>query len=177
LAARLRRLEDREEIRMLVARYAMTCDDRDIDGLADLFTDDATMKSQDGVMDARGKDAIVRMYHGRFAVLGPSLHYSHDQIVGFDDSNADVAQGLITSHAEVWRNGAQLLAAMRYDDRYRRDRGQWRFSSRLLKFFYYVPIEEYSGVLGDRLRMRAYAQPQPADWPEGTPAWERYLAR
>jgi uncharacterized protein (TIGR02246 family) len=177
LAARLRRLEDREAIRVLVARYAQTCDERDIDGLADLFTEDATMRSQDGVMDARGRAAIVEMYHGRFAVLGPSFHYSHDQVVTFDEGDPDVASGLVTSHAEVWRNGAALLAAMRYEDRYRREGAAWRFASRLLRFFYYVPVTEYAGVLGDRFRMRAYAQPQSADWPEGTATWERYHAR
>jgi len=135
------------------------------------------MRSLDGVMNARGREAIVEMFHGRFAQLGPSLHYTHDQIVTFDDRDPDSAQGLITSHAEVWRIGKAMVAAIRYEDGYRRDAGKWRFASRLLKFFYYLPVTEYAEGLGDRMRMRAYADLRPADWPEGTPAWENYKGR
>ena len=177
LSRRLRRLEDREDIRILVARYGQTVDDRDIEGLADLFTADAMMRSLDGVMNARGREAIVEMFHGRFAQLGPSLHYTHDQIVTFDDRDPDSAQGLITSHAEVWRIGKAMVAAIRYEDGYRRDAGKWRFATRLLKFFYYLPVTEYAEGLGDPMRMRAYADLRPADWPEGTPAWENYKGR
>jgi hypothetical protein len=111
------------------------------------------------------------MFHGRFAQLGPSLHYTHDQIVTFDDRDPDSAQGLITSHAEVWRIGKAMVAAIRYEDGYRRDAGKWRFASRLLKFFYYLPVIEYAEGLGDRMRMRAYAD---RDRPTGrkVPAWE-----
>jgi hypothetical protein len=177
LALRLRRLEDREEIRMLVARYGQTCDDREIEELGQLFTSDGVMRSQDGVMNARGRGAIVEQFHGRFAVLGPSLHYTHDHVITFDDADPDLACGLLTSHAEVWRNGAALIAAIRYHDTYRREGGRWRFAERLLRFFYYVPVAEYDGALGDRNRMRAYGDRRPADWPEGTPAWERYYKR
>jgi hypothetical protein len=177
LAQRLRRLEDREELRMLVALYGQTVDDREIEALGDLFTTDGVMRSQDGVMNARGRAAIIEQFHGRFAVLGPSLHYTHDLVVTFDATDPDLARGMLTSHAEVWRNGAALLAAIRYFDSYRRDGGRWRFAERLLKFFYYVPVSEYAEALGDRNRMRAYGDRRPADWPEGTPAWERYYQR
>ena len=177
LALRLRRLEDREEIRTLVARYGQTVDDREIAELGELFTTDGVMRSQDGVMNARSRAAIVEQFHGRFAVLGPSLHYTHDHIVTLDDDDPDLAHGMILSHAEVWRNGAALIAAIRYFDTYRREDGRWRFAERLLKFLYYVPVPEYAEALGDRNRMRAYGDRRPADWPEGTPAWERYYGR
>jgi hypothetical protein len=134
LALRLRRLEDREEIRTLIARYGQTVDDREIEELGELFTTDGVMRSQDGVMNARSRAAIVEQFHGRFAVLGPSLHYTHDHIVTLDDKDPDLAHGMILSHAEVWRNGAALIAAIRYFDTYRREGGRWRFAERLLKF-------------------------------------------
>jgi len=177
LALRLRRLEDREEIRTLVAKYGQTVDDREIAELGELFTTDGVMRSQDGVMNARSRAAIVEQFHGRFAVLGPSLHYTHDHIVTLDDKDPDLAHGMILSHAEVWRNGAALIAAIRYFDTYRREGGRWRFAERLLKFLYYVPVPEYAEALGDLNRMRAYGDRRPADWPEGTPAWERYYGR
>lgn len=60
LATRIARLEAESAIRQLVARYCFTIDDRDIDGIAALFTDDATVRSSDGTMDAIGLDAIMR---------------------------------------------------------------------------------------------------------------------
>jgi 3-phenylpropionate/cinnamic acid dioxygenase small subunit len=101
--ARLRRLEDRSELRELVARYAIAIDDRDIDAIAELFTADGSFRSQDGVMNATG-----------------------------------------------------------------------RFADRLLSFLYYLPVTEYAEGLGDRLRMRAYGDRRPADFPEALATWKHY---
>ena len=62
------------------------------------------------------------------------------------------------SHAEMNRNGQAMITAIRYHDRYRRHEGAWRFSERVLTFFYYVPATQYVDALGDGLagRMRAY---------------------
>lgn len=40
LATRLQRLEDREAIKALIARYGLAMDDRDMQGMSDLFTED-----------------------------------------------------------------------------------------------------------------------------------------
>lgn len=73
LATRLQRLEDREAIKALIARYGLVMDDRDMQEMPGLFTEDVRILSRDGVMDARGRDAVIELYRGRFAVLGPSL--------------------------------------------------------------------------------------------------------
>ena len=176
LAARIRRLEDREAIRELVGAYGYTIDNRDIDGLAQLFCVDGVLQSADGIMDARGRAAVVEMYHGRFAALGPTFHYTHDQAVAFDPADPDRASGVVASHAEVTRNGETMLAAIRYRDEYRREDGRWRFASRLLTFFYYTPVSEYVDCMKSALRQRAYGDQRPADWPESLPTWQRYKA-
>jgi uncharacterized protein (TIGR02246 family) len=170
---RLRRLEDRAELRELVARYAVAIDDRDIEAITALFTPDGTFRSQDGVMNARGREAVVEQFRGRFKSLTVSYHFSHDQILSFS-SDPDSATGLVTAHAEVWRNGRALIAALRYADSYRRHQGQWCFADRLLSFLYYLPVDEYAQGLGDRLRMRAYGDRRPADFPESLPSWQLY---
>ncbi len=177
LAERVRRLEDREAIRELIARYGYVVDGRDIDTLADLFTADGCFRSSDGVIDAHGREAVIRTFHGRYAALQFSLHWTHDCIVEFDPADADRATGLVGSHAEVHRNGVTMIAALQYQDRYRRESGRWRFADRLLSFIYYVPVEQYAAALGRSDRMRAYESPRAADLPEPLASWRDYARR
>lgn len=174
LTNRIRALEDRLDLRELVARYGLAVDDRDVDALAALFMPDAVFRSQDGVMNAQGRAAIIEQFHGRFAALKTTNHVAHDQIIELDADDPDRAIGLVSSHAEVWRNGQALVAALRYRDRYERHQGRWCFAERTLSFLYYLPVGEYAEGLGSRLRMRAYGDQRPADYPEGLPSWRRY---
>jgi ketosteroid isomerase-like protein len=173
LTARLRRLEDRAELGELIARYCIAVDDRDIEGLAALFTPEGCFRSVDGIMDARGREAVTQQFRTRFAVLGPTNHFTHDRIFEFGQET-DAATGLVTSHAEVIRNGRALVAALRYADSYRRVEGRWRFADRLLSFLYYLPADEYARGFASRLRMRAYGDERPADYPEALPSWRLY---
>jgi len=170
---RVRQLEDRAQLRELVARYGLAVDDRDLEALATMFTPNASFRSQDGVMNARGRAAVLEQFRGRFAALKATNHFVHDQILSFGP-DPDTATGLLTSHAELWRNGQAYIAALRYQDTYRRHEGQWCFGDRLLSFLYYLPVEEYAQGLGSVLRMRAYGDHRPADYPEALPSWRRH---
>ena len=176
LATRIRRLEDRVEIGELIARYGLVMDDRDVDRVPGLFTADASVRSLDGVMNCSGRAALVEMFRGRFTVLGPSNHFTHDRIVTFDAADPDLARGLVLSHAEMNRRGQPMLTAIRYTDTYRRDEGRWRFRERVLAFMYYVPTAQYLDAFGPGLakRNRAYDTPMPADWPEQLETWKKY---
>jgi ketosteroid isomerase-like protein len=177
LERRIARLEARTEIRELVARYCFTIDERDIEGIAECFTRDGAFRSLDGVMNAVGRDAVVEQFHGRFAVLGPSNHFTHDHIITFDDEDSSHATGIVNSHAEVVRNNEPMWASLRYHDDYRFEENRWRFQARVLSFFYYLRPGDYRDVMGGTLRNRAYAAPRPADFPEGSPAWAEYYRR
>jgi ketosteroid isomerase-like protein len=79
---RLDRIESEREIQALVHRYAELCDAAyDPDGLADLFTEDATWSSRtrDGSVDFgryKGREAIRAFFAGASNGLGPmTLHY------------------------------------------------------------------------------------------------------
>lgn len=174
LEQRVARLEARTEIRELVARYCFTVDARDIEGIAECFTRDGVMRSLDGVMNASGRDSVVEQFHGRFAVLGPSNHFTHDHVIEFDPHDPGRATGTVNSHAEVVRNGEALWASLRYHDEYRREDGRWRFRERVLAFFYYTKPEDYPAVMRSAARNRAYAEPKPADFPEALESWQRY---
>lgn len=171
---RIARLEARAQIRELVARYCFTIDERDVEGIGQCFTRDGSFRSLDGVMNASGRDAVVAQFHGRFAVLGPSNHFTHDHIIQFDDADPAHATGIVNSHAEVVRNDEALLASLRYHDDYLFEDGRWRFHIRTLAFFYYARPEDYREVMSGSMRNRAYQKPQSADFPELVPTWQRY---
>lgn len=173
LAARIDRLEAESQIRQLVARYCFTIDDRQRDAIAALFTDDAVVRSADGVMNATGIDAVMQQYEGRFAALGPGAHYMHDVQIDFVGDGTREAIGRVSGHAELERGGRMMVAGLRYADRYRNTAAGWRFAERVISFLYYVPVAEYPGILLHPDRNRAYAEPRPADFPEAIPGWTR----
>ena len=165
LGERVARLEDIEAIRTLVARYGFAIDDRDLARVGELFARDGRFRSKDGVMDARGRAAVLKQFEGRYAALGPTNHFTHDHVVSFDGGASGNARGLVSAHAEVVRNDQPMVVALRYEDAYVHEDGAWRFADRLLSFFYYLDVREYAEVIRTPLRMRAYAQPAPADYP------------
>lgn len=166
LEQRLQRVEDRQAIQELGILYGVIMDERDEQGIRTIFTEDATLDSQDGVFQAAGMESIVETYLGRFAALGPTNHYSHGHVVKFRDDDPDSAYGLLTGHAEVFRNGVGMQVALRYKDEYRRDGGRWKFSARLMSYMYYLPSAEYAEGFGAADSMRAYGDRRPSDWPE-----------
>jgi uncharacterized protein (TIGR02246 family) len=168
LEARIRRIEDRQAISDLISAYTFAMDNRDLEWAMDLFTEDGRFRSADGVMDGRGQAAMAEQYKKRYAALGFNFHVTHDQHVTF--LSDDEAKGLVSSHAEVVRNGEAMVTAMRYHDRYRLCAdGKWRFADRNIHFFYYLPVADYREALRGRGRMRAYGDARDAELPEG--AW------
>lgn len=145
---RLRRIEDREEIRALVGTYSLTLDDHDFDRLAGCFTEDATYGRSDGTGLLQGRAAIRASMEEKLGRAGPSFHVNHDSFVTFDDADPDSATGLVLCHAETSHGGGHRIAAIRYRDGYRRVDGCWRIAARRLEFVYYVGAGEYAGALG-----------------------------
>ncbi len=176
LEERIRRLEDRIEIGELIARYGLVMDDRDMSSMPDLFTSDVVIRSRDGGMNAVGRDAAITMFSRQLALLGPSNHFTHDRIITFDDTQPDVARGVVLSHAELCRGGTAMVAAIRYSDTYQRDAGRWRIRERELAFMYFVDAAEYVDALGPgvALRNRVFRVPRRADWPEELASWKAF---
>ena len=171
LEERVHRLESRAAIRELTARYNFGIDDRDLVSVGDLFTETATFRSADGVMTATGRVAICAQFSGRYDVLGPTNHVGHDHVITFEGPRR--ARGLLSAHAELWRNGRTTVCAMRYRDIYAQcDDGQWRFADRELSFLYYLPLDDYRDGLGQRDRNRAGPSAKAADYPESLATWQ-----
>ena len=60
---------------------------------------------------------------------------------------------------------------MRYDDEYEKEYDAWKFSKRIINFFYYVKTEDYLEMLTSPLRVSTGDGNVAADIPESVPAW------
>lgn len=170
IESRLAAVEDQLAIRDLTARYNFAIDNRDLASARLLFTPNASFGSRDGAMRATGIDAIVKQFEARFSVLGATNHFAHDHVIWFESTRR--ARGMVSVHAEVWRKEQPMITALRYDDIYEKeDDGLWRFSERLLSFFYYLNVKDYPAAMGRLERNMASDTPVAADYPERLPTY------
>ncbi len=154
---RLRRLEDRQELADLVARYGPAVDDRDAAVIEELFAEDSTFDTVAGVI--KGRDRVVAYYLERLSMFGASFHYPHSQTVEFDGD--DRARGLVTAHAEMASGAEAFWVALRYHDEYVREDGRWRFAVRRVEQLYALPLRELMEDMGSTHLLR---------WPGTDPA-------
>ncbi len=144
LTTRIRRLEDRQELADLIARYGPAVDDRDASAIAALFAEDSVFDTVAGVM--RGRDQVVAYYLERLAQFGASFHYPHSQTVEFESE--DRARGLVTAHAEMASGSEAFWVALRYHDEYVREGGRWCFAVRRVQQLYALPLRELMEEMG-----------------------------
>jgi hypothetical protein len=139
----LREVADREEIRDLIARYAH----RVAHGvsIADLYTDDGAFITRfpgRPVREIRGREALDR--HFDFPRSGdrplPMIHNIMLEITG------DTASGICSNELRMTEDARSMIGSGYYLDKYRRERGRWRFVVRDITFIHWVPI--YPGWTG-----------------------------
>ena len=150
LRARVQRLEDREEIHELIARYGRAVDDRDWDALRAQYTPDAIFDSAVG--RSVGVDAIIDYYEERTSAYVASYHYPHSSEIVFETD--DHATGVVCAHAELTIEGDTIMVALRYQDDYRRIDGRWRFYERNTNLLYVLKLTDLPAAFADRMRIR-----------------------
>ncbi len=163
----LERLLAYEQIRQLVARYAIATDRRDIHALVALFVDDVRVGR-----DTYGRDALHANLSEQLRAIGVSiLNVGTHQI---DLIDADHATGHVYCKAEVQDGVRFIQQAIRYDDTYERRSGAWFFVRRRHLLFYGAEVGVNPLALA------------PANWPEhhdglgsipySDPTWQAFWA-
>lgn len=165
-------LSARHEISNLIARYGISCDDRDIVTLAGLFTEDAFFGSADETRGATGRRQIFDYFKGRFEVMGPSYHWSHDRLI--EPLPDGRAKGTILGHVEFSVDGQVYVGGLRYHDQYRHTEEGWKFARRAYASLYLLPAEKYATSFASDKRVWAYGNWYDADIPEKLDTWHSW---
>lgn len=134
LEARLRRLEDTEEIRRLLVEYARLLDAGDYRGYASLFAVDGVLEAQLG--SATGREAITALLEERLGAAGDRPRRTAFHLVG--NATIEVAGDTATSVA-LWAylthddDGFPVVLQLgHYRDDLVREEGAWRFGRRAI---------------------------------------------
>ncbi|RYD95779.1 MAG: nuclear transport factor 2 family protein, partial [Sphingomonadales bacterium] len=130
----------REELRELIACYAHRIP-RGISA-ADLFTEDGGFTLSipgQPVQEVRGRKAIEAMYDAVRPEDDHPMPMIHNIQLAID---GDEATGLCSNELRVASAGQSIIASGYYEDRFRRENGQWKFVQRDATFFHWVPIQQ-----------------------------------
>ena len=129
-------LDDRVALVDLVAAYARECDQCHPDEIAALFTDDGgftVIRPDAEPTEVRGRDRLVSAFAG-LSRYEHTFHHVGQQTVELDGDRATGDTYCIAHHVEAAADGSRSVMAMhiRYQDRYARTAGGWRFEFRTL---------------------------------------------
>ena len=137
--ARLRRLEDLEQIRQLFVEYKMVLDKQDFAAYGKLFAADGEFIATppQGLQQAKGPAAIQALVEAMPGSLlgaepGADFHVVINPLIELDAADPDRAQAQVTwLYVVKGENGAPALCKLgHYDDQLIREAGRWRFLRR-----------------------------------------------
>jgi len=139
LEERLQVLEDVESIKKLKARYTLAVDARDTEGVVSLFTADAVW---DGGSFGRyeGADAIRAFFRAVPEQLSFFVHYVSNPLIEVDGNRATGSWYLLEP-CTFAKGDRAVWGSARYDERYRRVGGDWKFEEMRLVSLFWTPYE------------------------------------
>lgn len=170
LEERLNRLESIEEIRQLVAKYALSLDMRDLDAHVNLFAPDIRVSREE-----TGRAALKKWLDDtlRLQFTGTS-HQTGNHIIEFDDS--DHAHGVVYSkneHETPSDGGDEwVIMQMIYWDNYERIDGRWYFRRRLPCYWYATDLNK--PPIGDQKMRWPDRVAYEGAYHELFPSWEKF---
>ena len=152
IADRLRRLEDREQIRELMSQYCFVQDrghashaEADVQAFLTLCHPDVVWdNSPDGSRAHRGRAAVGRYLRALWARFDSCMHYAHNLSIAFESD--DRARGRSSFYAVGDVDGEAFVAAGYYEDVFARSGGEWVFLlHREVPFFFVEAKEGWAG--------------------------------
>lgn len=135
--SRLRRLEDREEIRRLLLDYGRTLDQRDFKAFSSLFAQDAEYAGGGGMGVIKGPEAIAKsleavILQNPTGFRSPNFHLFSNEVIEIrGDEAVAVSKGMFVVPRADNRPEIVMLAA--YDDVLTRESGRWKFRKRTVR--------------------------------------------
>jgi hypothetical protein len=131
-------LWSREQIKELTHRYGLCIEQQDAGQMANLFTEDATIDFSAlgrGIM--RGRRAIKEFYESTWPLRVKPFFTNH--IIRIQGTSAT---GMCCFENRATQNGQSVIGAGRLHDEYEKVGEEWKFKSRRVEIFYFVPLKE-----------------------------------
>jgi ketosteroid isomerase-like protein len=137
LEARLRWLEDLEQIRELRMKYHQFVNDRVVHRLAEIYTEDGVLFLTPAVQ-ATGRDEICALY-ARIMQNNPlKMQFIGNHMI---ELNGDEATGFSYLDSRFVGGGVSKMGASRLDETYRRTAEGWRISRTSAHVYFTVPVD------------------------------------
>jgi hypothetical protein len=168
LAGRIDRLESIEEIRMLVAKYSLSLDMRDVDAHVNLFAADIRV-GRERVGRVHLKAWVDSMLRDQFT---GTAHHIGGHVIEFTDS--DHAHGVVYSKNEHETGTDWVIMQMLYWDDYERIDGRWYFRRRLPCYWYATDLNH--PPTGERKIRWPGREPYEGSWHDLWPTWKSFWA-
>lgn len=169
IAARLARIEAKDEIRQLASKYALALDMRDMDAMANLFVPDVRVgKDKTGRTALRDwlGDTMRNQFDG-------TSHHVGSQIVELIDE--DHAVGIVYSKNEHECGAEWVIMQMMYHDSYTRVDGRWYFARRQPLYWYATDLNK--PPIGSRKMRWPGREPYEGGFHALFPSWKEFWGR
>lgn len=135
VAERLARIEAKDEIRELTARYCHAVVDGDADRIVGLFCRDGVFRTH--TVAPMGHDQLREFYQALTARTHKPFVQNHVIELESDER----ATGRCSVEIRVWQDGRAYTQAGHYLDRYRKEDRRWRFEERHYIRYHNAPWE------------------------------------
>lgn len=131
-------LWDREKIRELTCEYGLAIETQDAERMASLFTENGSVDfSSLGRGLIKGRDALKEFYRSTWPLKVKPFFTNH--VIRIQGSRAT---GTCSLENRAARGDQSLIGAGRLHDEYEKVNGEWKFKSRRVEMFYFVPLSE-----------------------------------
>ncbi len=125
------RLIDEAALRRTAELYAQGADRRDKALWASIMTEDCVIEAPG--IELKGRTQIVGALDIMAQLYAVTQHRVHNQVVAIDGDSARGETYSVADHLTVADGRTTILTwAIRYQDRWRREAGLWRFAHRAL---------------------------------------------
>jgi ketosteroid isomerase-like protein len=131
-------LWDREKIKELTYEYGLAIEAQDEERMAHLFTEDGLVDfSSLGRGVTKGREALKEFYRNTWPLRVKPFFTNHVIRI-----NGNRASGTCSLENRATRGDQSLIGAGRLHDEYEKVNGEWKFKSRRVEMFYFVPLSE-----------------------------------
>jgi hypothetical protein len=126
-------MQDRESILDVIARYARVVDDRDVDGIVGLFTDEGRIDFEGGEHSGVGHDGIRAAYETAFASPRMAGSTSSTHLMGntLMTIAGDRAHAETDAVAFIASSTTVVMRGLRYSDDLVQESTGWRIARRV----------------------------------------------